>query len=296
MKKTTTLRKLLKEPGVLIVPSAYDCISAKIIETVGFKAFFMPPTMVGETQLGMPNIGLANASEIVNCAKYMANSVNIPLIMGADDGYGGALAAYRTTQEVIRAGVAGLYISDRKHFILARTPHNLVEVLPRSEYLGKMGAVLEARNKIDKDFVVVARIDAGATMGDKEVIARAKACTEMGVDIILPHAVPPESKFGRKDKESLRQFYKKMGAPEVKIWWGMEPHGFTAKDCEEIGAKVWVPYTPPTDAVKKALFGVYREVYQAGNNSHDKKTLIRDSSSSLVGLEFWLELENKYVP
>ena len=296
MKKTTMLRKLLKEPGVLIVPSAYDCLSAKVIESVGFKAFFMPPTMVGETQLGMPNIGLATASEVVNCAKYMANSVNIPLIMGADDGYGGALAAYRTTQEVIMAGVAGLYISDRKHFILARTPHNLVEVLPRNEYLGKIGAVLEARNQIDKEFVVVARIDAGATMGDKEVIARAKACTEIGVDIILPHAVPSESKFEKKDKASLRQFYKKIGAPEVMIWWGMEPRGFTPKDCEEIGAKVWVPYEPPTEAVKKALFGVYSDIYDTGYYSRDKITPIRNSSNRLEGSELWRELEKKYVP
>ena len=108
MKKTTMLRKLLNDPGVLIVPSAYDCLSAKIVETVGFKAIFMPTSMTGETQLGMPNIGLATASEVVNCAKYIADSVNIPLIVGADDGYGAALAAYRTTQEFIRAGIAGI--------------------------------------------------------------------------------------------------------------------------------------------------------------------------------------------
>jgi 2-methylisocitrate lyase-like PEP mutase family enzyme len=292
MKKTTLLRKLLKEQGVLVVPSAYDCLSAKIIETVGFKAFFMPPTMVGETQLGMPNIGLATSSEVINCAKYMALSVDIPLIMGADDGYGCALAAYRTTQEVIRAGVAGMYISDRTHHLFARTPHNLVEVLSRNEYIGKMGAVIEARNKLDKDFIVAARIDAGATMGYEEVIARAKACVKLGVDVILPHAVPSESKFGQKDKENLRIYYREIGAPEVTIWWGMEPQGFTAADCQDVGAKIWVPYDPPTDAVKKALFGVYREVYDSGNYPANRGVL----SSNQSQLDFWCELEKKYVP
>ena len=296
MKKTTMLRKLLQDPGVLIVPSAYDCLSAKIVETVGFKAIFMPPSMTGETQLGMPNVGLATASEVINCAKYIGDSVNIPLIVGADDGYGGALAAYRTTQEFIRAGIAGIYISDRKHSILARTPHNLVEVLPRDEYIGKMGSVLEARNKEDKDFVIAARIDAGATLGYEEVIARAKACVKLGVDVILPHAIPQESKFGQKDKESLRQFYKNMGAPKVMIWWGMGPRGITAKDCEEIGAKIWVPYDPPTDAVKKALFDVYQEVYDTGNYIPPRGTPVRDYSNKLRGLEFWREIEKKYVP
>jgi len=296
MKKTTLLRKLLKEQGVLVVPSAYDCLSAKIVETVGFKAFFMPPTMVGETQLGMPNIGLATSSEVINCAKYMALSVDIPLIMGADDGYGGALAAYRTTQDVIRAGVAGMYISDRNHQILARTPHNLVEVLSRNEYIGKMGAVIEARNKLDKDFIITARIDAGATMGYEEVIARAKACVKLGVDVILPHAVPRESKFGQKDKDNLRLFYREIGAPEVTIWWGMEPHGFTAADCQDVGAKIWVPYDPPTDAVKKALLGVYKEVYDSVDYVTNQKIPIRRLLNAQSQLEFWSELERKYVP
>jgi 2-methylisocitrate lyase-like PEP mutase family enzyme len=295
MEKTTMLRKLLNDPGVLIVPSAYDCLSAKIVETVGFKAIFMPTSMTGETQLGMPNIGLATASEVVNCAKYIADSVNIPLIVGADDGYGGALAAYRTTQEFIRAGIAGIYISDRKHSILARTPHNLVEVLSRDEYLGKMGAVLEARNKDDKDFVIIARIDAAATLGYEEVISRAKGCIEMGVDVILPHVVPQESKFGQMDKEGLKQYYKNIGSPKVKIWWGMGPHGFTAKDCEETGAKIWVPYDPPTDAVKKALFDVYQEVYDTGNYVSQLSQPARDYSDNLKGLNFWREIEKKHI-
>ena len=295
MKKTSMLRKLLKKPGVVMIPAAYDSLSARIVEAVGFKALVMPPSMTDDFQLGLPPIGLATATEGVNCARYIANSVNIPIIMGGEDGYGGALASYRTTQEVIRAGAAGIFISDRKHLILARAPHNLVEVLPRDEYLGKMGAVLEARNKVDKDFVIVARIDAGATLGDEEVIARAKACTELGVDVIFPHSVSPELKFDQKDKEKLGQFYKAMGAPEVMIWC-LGPHGSTARDCEDIGAKLWVPPDSPMSAVKKTLFDVYREVYETGIYTASPGIPIRDDSNKLKGLEFWRELEKKYVP
>lgn len=294
MKKTTMFRRILKDSIVLIVPQAYDCLSARIVEAVGFKAVFMPATMTTELQLGTPAVGLATATEVVNCTRYMANSVNIPLIVGADDGYGGALAAYRTTQEVIRAGAAGIFISDRKHFILARSPHNLVEVLPRDEYIGKMSAVLEARDKEDKDFVIIARIDAGATMGDGEVLARAKSCLEIGVDMILPHALPRESKFRQRDKESLRQLYSAIGAPEVMIW-GMGPSGFTAKDYEDVGAKLWVPKDPPTIAVEKALFDMYQEVYDTGNYT-SQGTPSKGYSNKLRGLEFWRELEKRYVP
>ena len=137
MKKTTMLRKLLKEPGLLIVPIAYDCLTARCVEAVGFKAVFQTGAGIRDAVLGMPDIGLATASEIINNARYMANSVNIPLIVDADDGFGATLAAYRTTQELIRAGAAGMFISDRTPFILATEPHALVEVLPRNEYLGQ---------------------------------------------------------------------------------------------------------------------------------------------------------------
>jgi len=295
MKKTSMLRKLLKKPGILIVPAAYDCLSARIIEAVGFKAFVMPPSMTDDAQFGLPPTGLATATEVVNCARYIANSVNIPFIMSGEDVYGGSLAAYRTTQEVIRSGAAGIFISDRKHLVLARAPHNLVEVLPRDEYLGKMGAVLEARDKEDKDFIIVARIDAAATLGDEEVIARSKACTELGVDVIFPHSIAPELNFGQKDKKHLEQFYKAMGAPDVMIWC-LGPRGSTAKDCEDLGAKLWVPPDSVMSAVKKTLFDVYREVYETGSYTASPGISIMEDSNKSQGLDFWRELEKKYVP
>ena len=296
MKKTTMLRKLLKEPGLLIVPCAYDCLSARCAEAAGFKAVFMSGAGMRDAQLGLPDIGLATATEVVNIVRNMANSVNIPLLIDADDGYGGILAAYRSTQELIRAGASGMFISDRKAFILATSPHSLVEVLPRDEYLGKMKAVMEARDKEDKDFVIIARIDAGATLGDEEVVARAKACTKLGIDVILPHFRPPQSKFGERNKATLKQLYKKIGAPEVLIW-GMGPGNFTAKDYEDVGAKLWVT-GQPNGAAAKALLDLYQTM-------HEKRLIpgipfslggpAGERLSKLRGLDFWGKVEKKYL-
>jgi methylisocitrate lyase len=297
MKKTTMLRNLLKEPGLLIVPIGYDCLTARCVEAVGFKAVFQTGAGVRDAVLGMPDIGLATASEVITCAKYIANSVNIPLIVDADDGFGAMLATYRTTQELIRAGAAGMFISDRAPFILATEPHALVDVLPRNEYLGKMSAAIEIRNKEDKDFVIVARIDAGAKLGDEEVLVRAKECLKLGVDVILPHFRPPESKFGERDKETLRQLYKKIGAPDVPIW-SMGPHNFTAKDYEEIGAKMWV-----TGRVNFVVAEAVLDFYQ---KFHDTRALpihtfgskpgkgpSADYLEKLRGPDFWGEVEKR---
>jgi methylisocitrate lyase len=295
MKKTTLLRNSLKGPGVLVVPAVYDCLSARIAAAVGFKAALLASSMTGDAQFGLPPIGLPTATEVVNLAGYIADSIEIPLIVEAEDGFGGALAAYRATLEFIRKGIAGIVISDRKHTMLARDPHNLVEVLPGEEYLGKMGAVIEARNKEDKDFVILARIDSGAVIGDEEAVARAKACVKLGVDVIQPQTPPQQAKFKEKDKEGLRQFYKAMGAPETAIW-GMGPHGFTAKDCEETGARMWVPKYSPRSAVLQALFDVYQEVYDTGDYSpHAVKPGV-DYTRKLKGTVPWRELEDKFQP
>ncbi len=295
MNKTTMLRRLIQEPGIIMVPVVYDCMSTKVAETVGFKAVFMPVSIITIAQLGLPPIGLGWAPEVINCTKYMAESINIPLILSADDGYGGALAAYRTTQEVIRAGAAGISISDRKPVMRTTVAHNMVEVLSQDEYLGKMGAVVEARNEKDKDFIIIARIEAGALLGDEEVVARAKGCVKLGVDVILPHSRPPESKFGVRNKETLRKLFKDIGAPQVPIW-GMGPRGFTGKDYAEVGAKMWAPNESPTVAVQNTLFEVYQDFFDNQNDALHQVAAGRQISDNIRGMEFWRELEKKHVP
>jgi methylisocitrate lyase len=81
--KTTKLHSLLKELGVLPLPIAYDCLSARIAETVGFKAIFIPTSTAGEAQLGLSAVGLAAISDVENWGKRIENSVNIPVILSA---------------------------------------------------------------------------------------------------------------------------------------------------------------------------------------------------------------------
>jgi methylisocitrate lyase len=294
MKKTTMLRKLFEEPGFVSLPVVYDAISARVAETVGFKALFMAVSASSDANLGLPGLGLATATEVIYFAKCTANSVNVPLIVNVDDGFGGALGAFRTTEELIRAGAAAIYLSDRKPVIPARVPHNMLEVLPRAEYLGKMGAIVEARNGMDKDFLIFARIDAGALNGDDEVVARAKALVKMGVDVIVPHQRPPQSKYGIRNKAIMKKLFKQIGAPKVWIW-GMGPHGTTIEDYVEAGAKMCMPDASAIGAVKDALFKTYQDLYDFGP-AYSTETSGRELSDKLRGHKFWHELEEKYVP
>ena len=297
MKKTAILRNLLKEPGLLVVPCAQDSLTARCAEAVGFKAIFMAGSSMYDAELGLPNIGLATATEMANIVKYVANSINIPLIVSGDDGFGGMLAAYRTAQEVIRAGAAGISISDRKPAILTTSPHHFVEVLPRNEYIDKMRAVMEARNREDKDFVIAAKIDSAAALGDDEVLARAKACIELGVDVIFPTFRPPESKNKENGKNSLMQLYKKVGAPEVLIW-GMGPDDLTAKDYQDIGTKIWANGRIDF-IVAEAALDFYQKFHDTGALSLQTFTTqpgkgpSADNLQKLRGKGPWSEIEKR---
>ena len=227
------------------------------------------------------------------------NSIHLPLIFDMEEGFGGALSAYRTAREIIRLGVAGIFLNDQKH------PYKgpglaIQEVVSREEYLGKIGAVLEARDKEDKDVIVVARIEAGSTLGDEEVVARAKACLKLGVDVILPQARLPKSKFGLRSKEEIRRLFKAIGAPDVMIW-AIAGQGaaadFSVKDWEEIGAKIWAP-GPLNGALMKLALELLQVLHDNGTikGYNPQGGPSAEFLHRLEGLDFWEGLEKKYVP
>jgi methylisocitrate lyase len=295
MKKTTMLRKFLNEPGLKVVPCAYDCLSARMAEAVGFKAVFMTGYGIRDAQLGMPDFGIATATEVVNIVRNMVNSVDIPFIVDADDGYGGALAAYRTTQELIRAGAAGMFLDDQKH--PTKCPAiGAQEVIPLDEYIGKLGAVMEARDKEDKDFFICARIDAIRVEGVDAMMAKAKAAVALGVDMLLPQGIDTiKPKSGETVKDIMKDLYRKMGAPKVWIW-GSGPEEFTTKDYEDVNAKLWVPGNP-LPGVAKALIDMYKGLYETGSTKSFFPPGMPDDAylNKLRRLDFWQGLEKKYV-
>ena len=303
MKKSKMLRDLLKKPGLLIVPGVYDCLTAGCAEEVGFKAVFMCTAGVRNAEFGF-SVGIITATEAINSVRNMMNSIHVPVIFDAEVGFGGPLDAYRTVQDLIRIGVSGISLNDQKHPYRGSPRCRylgsaLKEVISRVEFLNKMEAVLEARNKMDKDVLIVSRIEAGSTLGDEEVVERAKACLTLGVDVVLPQARPPQSTFGVRTKDEIRQLYRLIGAPEALIWaiggYGVAAD-FAAKDWEEIGAKIWAP-GPLNAAVKKLVRDLLQDVHDNGTvdgytprGVHEQQFLHKPGTADL-----WEDLEQRYV-
>ncbi|NPV71981.1 MAG: isocitrate lyase/PEP mutase family protein [Firmicutes bacterium] len=181
-KSTARLRKLLKRPGIVVAPGAYDSLSAKLIEQAGFEAIYMTGFGASASVLGAPDFGLLTMEEMVRHASRMAAAVGIPVIADADNGYGNPINVYRTIKEYERAGVAGCHLEDQS--LPKRCGHmDGKQVIPAAQFIDKIKAATDSRQ--DPDFVIIARTDARTVIGFEEALDRASAYAEAGVDMIF---------------------------------------------------------------------------------------------------------------
>jgi len=178
------LRTLLRQPGMLVAPGAYECIGARVIEQAGFSALYMTGAGTAAT-LGYPDYGLVTMSEMAENAGRIAAAVKVPVIADADTGYGNELNVTRTVREYERRGVAGLHIEDQGFPKKCGHLDNKV-VIPLDEYLPKIRAAAAA--KTDPDFLLIARTDARAVIGFEEAVRRMNAALEAGADMAFLEA------------------------------------------------------------------------------------------------------------
>jgi len=162
MKKTTFFKKLILDEEILILPGAFDALSAKIIEQVGFKAVTLGGYPASASLLGKPDVSLLTLTEMVNHTKNIVEAVDIPVFADGDTGHGNVTNVIRTVREFEKIGVAGLFIEDQ--LFPKRCGHmEGKKVIPTEEMIPKIKAAVDTR--IDQDLVIMARTDALAVYG-----------------------------------------------------------------------------------------------------------------------------------
>jgi len=194
MTRRRTLRSLVEAKQGLIVPGAYDGISAKLVQQAGFPAVYMTGYGTSASRLGLPDLGFAGLAEMADHARSLVAVLDIPLIADADTGYGNALNVRRTVQVYEAAGVAALHIEDQ---ITPKRCGHLAghQVIPRGEFIGKIRAAVEART--DPDLLVIARTDATSAVDFDEALRRGEAAAKAGADVLFIEAPRDEGQVER---------------------------------------------------------------------------------------------------
>ena len=185
MKATTKLRELLKRPGAVMAPGVADALNARLVRRHGFEAIYMTGAGTTAVRLGMPDVGLLTATEMIDNAARIADASGLPLVADADNGYGGVLNVRRTIQGYERAGVAGVHLEDQ---VIPKRCGHLAgkQLVPVEEMSAKIRAAVDART--DKDFVLIARTDAIAVEGFDAALERAERYKEAGADVLFVEA------------------------------------------------------------------------------------------------------------
>ena len=189
-----TLRGLVANKDALVVPGAYDGVSARLVERAGFPAVYMTGFGTSASRLGLPDLGYAGLAEMADHARNLAEAVGIPLIADADTGYGNALGVRRTVQAYEAAGVAALHIEDQ---VAPKRCGHLSghQIVPLGEFAGKIRAAVEARR--DPDLLIIARTDAISAAGLDEALRRGEAAARAGADVLFVEAPRDEAQVER---------------------------------------------------------------------------------------------------
>jgi len=286
MKTTSTLRQLLRQPGIIVAPGAYDCLTAKLIEREGFPVVYMTGAGTAVTRVGKPDLGCASLTEMLANASAIASTISVPLIADADTGYGGALNVYRTIQEYEKAGVAALHIEDQA--FPKRCGHlDGKEVVPLAEMVVKLRAACDART--DEDLVIIARTDALAVTGLDDTLRRCVAYAEAGADVLFVEALRTQEEIDRVRREV-----------DVPLLYNFVEHGksplIPVPQLEALGFKIVIFPGSLMLSVYTLAQRILREIRQHGTTAN----LLGEMGSvvdlfNLMGMQEALALEAKWT-
>lgn len=182
MRKTTRLKQLILAPELLVMPGAFDPVSAKLVQEAGFQALQCTGFGMSAVHLGLPDYGFLSMNEMVSISQRIVDAVDIPVMADGDTGFGNAVSAWYAVRAFERAGCAGVNIEDQH--MPKRCGHlDGKSIVPIDDAVAKVRACAEAR--ADPDFVINARTDALAIGGIEEVIRRGNAYLEAGATMIF---------------------------------------------------------------------------------------------------------------
>ncbi|MGO4303766.1 MULTISPECIES: isocitrate lyase/PEP mutase family protein [unclassified Cupriavidus] len=169
----------------LLVPGAFNAMSARVIEDAGFEALYLTGAGVTNMSFGLPDLGFIGLADIAEHTARVRDAVALPLIVDADTGFGNALNVRQTVRTLERSGADAIQFEDQ---VMPKKCGHFAgkEVISASEMLGKIRAAVDARE--DPNLLIIARTDAAAVHGIEDAIERGHRFVEAGADILFIEA------------------------------------------------------------------------------------------------------------
>jgi len=256
------LRRAVAEERPLQVVGVINAYHAMMAERVGFGALYVSGGGVSAGSLGLPDLGLSSLEDVLEDVRRITYVTDLPVLVDADTGWGGAFNIARTVKQLNRAGAAGCHIEDQ--VAAKRCGHRPGKaVVPQAEMVDRIKAAVDARRD---DFVIMARTDALAVEGVDAAIERAVACVEAGADMIFPEAMT-----------ELAQFQRFVSAVAVPVLANITEFGatplFTTAELGRVGVSLVLYPLSAFRAMNKAALHVYQAIRRDGTQANVVDTM-----------------------
>ena len=270
----------LKTNKILRVPGAYNPLTAKVIEEIGYDAIYVSGAVMAN-DLGFPDIGLTTLEDVSTRSYLISRVTNLPTVVDIDTGFKSCEKTIQTFEEF---GISAVHLEDQVE--RKRCGHlDNKELISKNEMVDKIKKCVKAKN--DSNFKIIARSDAKAVEGLNKMIERCKAYVDAGAEIIFPEALKDENEF-EKVRKSLNSY----------LLANMTEFGksklLNYKDLENLGYNIVIyPVTTQRLAMKSVEDGL-RAIFEDGQqNKIVDKMQTRKRLYELVEYEKYNALDEK---
>jgi len=248
-------REAIKEQNPLQIIGVINAYSAVQAEKIGAKALYLSGAGVANASYGLPDIGMTGLEDVCIDIRRITGRSDLPLLVDADTGWGGAFNIARTIKEMTKAGAAGCHIEDQ--VAQKRCGHRPnKELVSIEEMCDRIKAAIDS--KTDKDFVIMARTDAHASEGQKSALKRAQAYVDAGADMIFAEAIHTLKEY--------EDFTKVIKVPVLAniTEFGATPM-FTVEELASVGISMVLYPLSGFRAMNKAALDVFKSIINEGS-------------------------------
>jgi methylisocitrate lyase len=278
---------MLDGPEIVVLPGAYDALTARLAQRAGFGAVFTTGFGFAATVLGVPDYGLLTMSETMDRVRHIVRALDVPLVADMDTGYGNALNVVRTVRECVALGVGGIILEDQEwpkkcgHFEGKR-------VIPAEEQAAKLRAAADARG--DDDLVIIGRTDARQPLGLEEAIRRGRLYHESGADVVFVEA--PRS------IDELQEVARAI--PDAPLFANMIEGGKTpllsSAELQQLGYRMVVYPLSALFSAARAVEETYRALFEQESTASRTDAMVSfQEFEEIIDVPGWQALESRYT-
>ena len=252
------LKQAISENTPLQIVGTVNAYSSLLAEKKGHKAIYLSGGGVAASSMGLPDLGITTLQDVLIDVERITSVCELPLLVDADTGWGGAFNISRMVKSMISSGAAGIHIEDQVE--QKRCGHRPNKELVSSEEMqNRIKAAVDA--KTDPNFMVMARTDAIANEGLDSALGRAGSYVEAGADAIFAEAVT--------EIEDYKKFSENLKVPILAniTEFGKTPL-FSKEELKEAGVDMILYPLSAFRAMSKAAEGIYLEILEKGTQQN----------------------------